>query len=416
MPATRSTDKSLWGHASTPVFYHPVQHADHQFISIQKIPVFVAQSGRVPHSAFAPFTDDDFAIAHDPGFVQGVFSMRLSNGFGTRDESVNNALRYSSASLWAATDHVLGPEVSGPRRIACSATQGFHHSGYDFAGGYCTFNGLVIAARKAMRQYPDIGRVLIIDGDGHYGNGTDDIIRRGNLTTIINITRPDIGPGGDGGPHSSFTATDWLEWTADLITTHRPGLILFQSGGDAWSADPYGAGYLSREALHFRDAGVFTAAMTAGIPLVWNLAGGYADPMQRTIDIHLETLRTSDRILGGETLVTPRPALGSGEAVCVRLLQSRKGEDLLRTLTAEAADKDGWQILEGADEYVGDGLDHIAYWLRNEFARLVGGRLGASAPQMALVNLRKVARHVLRIDSGPVPQPDLTGLSVPVAR
>ena len=42
MPATRSTDKSLWGHASTPVFYHPVQHADHQFISIQKIPVFVA--------------------------------------------------------------------------------------------------------------------------------------------------------------------------------------------------------------------------------------------------------------------------------------------------------------------------------------------------------------------------------------
>ena len=256
MPATRSTDKSLWGHASTPVFYHPVQHADHQFISIQKIPVFVAQSGRVPNSAFAPFTDDDFAIAHDPGFVQGVFSMRLSNGFGTRDESVNNALRYSSASLWAATDHVLGPEGSGPRRIACSATQGFHHSGYDFAGGYCTFNGLVIAARKAMRQYPDIGRVLIIDGDGHYGNGTDDIIRRGNLTTIINITRPDIGPDGDGGPHSSFTATDWLEWTADLITTHRPGLILFQSGGDAWSSDPYGAGYLSREALLPRRRGI----------------------------------------------------------------------------------------------------------------------------------------------------------------
>lgn len=406
MPATRSTDRSPRGHTSTTVFYHPVQHADHQFISIQKIPVFVAQSGRTPHSAFAPFTDDDFAIAHDPGFVQGVFSMRLSNGFGTRDESVNNALRYSSASLWAATDHVLGPEFPGPRRIACSATQGFHHSGHDFAGGYCTFNGLVIAALKALGKYPDIGRVLIIDGDGHYGNGTDDIILRKKLSQIINITRPDIGPGGDGGPHSSFTATDWLEWTADLITTHRPGLILFQSGGDAWSSDPYGAGYLSREALHFRDAGVFTAAVTAGIPLVWNLAGGYADPMQRTIDIHLETLRTSDRILAGKTLVTPRPALGPAEAGCVRMLESEAGEDLLRLLTREAASAAGQQVPQGATEDAKDGLEPIADWLRLTFADVVGGRLGLPAPHMALVDLRQVARHVLRIGRGAIPQPD----------
>ena len=100
--------------------------------------MFVAQSGRTPQSAFDPFTNDDFAVAHDPTFVQGVFSMRITNGFGTRDASVNNALRYSSASLWAATDHVLDPGATVPWRIACSATQGFHHSGYDFAGGYCT--------------------------------------------------------------------------------------------------------------------------------------------------------------------------------------------------------------------------------------------------------------------------------------
>jgi len=43
-------------------------------------------------------------------------------------------------------------------------------------------------------------------------------------------------------------------------------------GGDAWSADPIGARYLYREALHFRGAGVFKCAVAAGIPLDWNLA------------------------------------------------------------------------------------------------------------------------------------------------
>jgi len=85
--------------AKTPIYYHPVQHATHDWISIQKIPVFVAQSGGTP-VPFAPFTNGDFALAHNPAFVEGIFGMRTRNGFGTKDESINKALRYSSASLW----------------------------------------------------------------------------------------------------------------------------------------------------------------------------------------------------------------------------------------------------------------------------------------------------------------------------
>ncbi len=284
----------------TPVFYHPIQHASHDFISIQKIPVFIAQSGRDP-IGFEPFTDDDFAVAHDPQFVANVFGLRTRNGFGTMDENLNHALRYSSASLWAAVSHVLKANQGGYRTasgVACSATQGFHHSGYKFAGGFCTFNGLIIAARKALAAYPDVARVLIIDGDGHYGNGTDDIIQHLKLRdTIINVTRQEIGKGGNGGPHSRFSKDDWEAWTRDLITTHTPGLVIFQSGGDAWDLDPLGSGYLSKEALGHRDRGVFGAAQSAGIPLVWNLAGGYANPMQLTIDLHLQTLRISDEAL-----------------------------------------------------------------------------------------------------------------------
>jgi hypothetical protein len=46
-----------------------------------------------------------------------------------------------------------------------------------------------------------------------------------------------------------------------------------------------------------RDRGIFQATTNAGVPLVWNLAGGYTDPMQRTIDIHLMTLQQSDEVL-----------------------------------------------------------------------------------------------------------------------
>ncbi|NDH67265.1 MAG: hypothetical protein EBY22_05040 [Gammaproteobacteria bacterium] len=65
-------------------------------------------------------------------------------------------------------------------------------------------------------------------------------------------------------------------------------------GDDAWDLDPFNACYLSFDALGRRDHAVFAAAKAQGVPVAWNLAGGYADPMQKTIDIHLQTLRLSD--------------------------------------------------------------------------------------------------------------------------
>jgi hypothetical protein len=51
--------------------------------------------------------------------------------------------------------------------------------------------------------------------------------------------------------------------------------------------------------LKHRDEGVFKACKHAGVPVAWNLAGGYSDPMQLTIDIHLQTLAVSDSVIAG---------------------------------------------------------------------------------------------------------------------
>jgi len=270
----------------TPIFYHPEQRVAHQFISVQKIPEFVRQADRKPLE-FDPYQTTDFFSAHDPDFVRDVLACKTPNGFRTLDSEINKALHYSNASMGAAVQHVL---LHGG--IACSASQGFHHAHYDHCYGFCTFNGLVIAARKALER---VGTVLIIDGDAHQGDGTEDCLERLNLAErIINVTREGAVVIGEA-EHNDFSVVEWKTFVDDLIRRYQPGLVIYQAGADAWDQDPFKAGYLSFEALGRRDCGVFAAAKAHGVPLAWNLAGGYADPMQKTIDIHLQTLKISDQ-------------------------------------------------------------------------------------------------------------------------
>lgn len=269
--------------ALTPLFYSQHQVADHEFISIQKLPAFVDGARRQAIEP-EPFTETDFMLAHKSSYVKKILKLEESNGFGTRSSSINRALAYSNASMWAAAEHVL---INGG--VACSVSQGFHHASYDSNFGYCTFNGLVIAALKALKSGVD--KVLIIDGDAHYGDGTDSCIKNLGLGyQIINVTRDQ----GIGKLQSGLDVAGWIDFTEELIRRHRPGLVLYQAGADAWIDDPYGCGYLDFDELGRRDEGIFTACRKHGVPTAWNLAGGYSDPMDKTVAIHLQTLEASD--------------------------------------------------------------------------------------------------------------------------
>ena len=270
----------------TPIFYSPRQVADHAFISIQKLPAFVAGAERATIEP-EPYTEKDFKLAHQARYVEDVLGLKINNGFGTRSDSINQALAYSNASLWAAAQHVLN--MGG---LACSASQGFHHASYDSNFGYCTFNGLVIAARKAI----DAGAksVLIIDGDAHYGDGTENCIKALALEQQVkNITRDK----GIGHLQRGLDAEGWDNYAEELIMRHKPCLLIYQAGADAWVDDPYGSGYLSFTELGWRDQGIFSACIRNRIPTVWNLAGGYSEPMTKTVAIHLQTLAKSDEAM-----------------------------------------------------------------------------------------------------------------------
>jgi hypothetical protein len=54
--------------------------------------------------------------------------------------------------------------------------------------------------------------------------------------------------------------------------------------------DPLG-GVLSTEEMIERDRLVFGAARSTGTPIAWNLAGGYQEPLERVIALHVNTMR-----------------------------------------------------------------------------------------------------------------------------
>ena len=270
--------------AAMPVFYTPLMVAEAgSFSPSAAKPSAVVASWRkldVPLNVIAPepASVQDLARAHLPAFVDAVLSCRSDNGFGNRSEAVAKSLPYTSGAMLAAARESLR---NG--RVAVAPCSGFHHAGYANAGGFCTFNGLMVTA-MALHAAGEVKRVGILDFDHHYGDGTDNIIDRLRIDWIRHYSA---------GEHygSPADATRFLSSIPGLVAAMKGcDVILYQAGADPHIDDPLG-GWLSTVQLFERDLLVFQAAAELGIPVAWNLAGGYQTPLRRVLEIHDNTMR-----------------------------------------------------------------------------------------------------------------------------
>ena len=139
-------------------------------------PTIIAQAlqdEKFPVQFFAPrgMLFWELARVHDPTYVKGVLQAKAENGLGTRNPRVAASLPYTCGSMLGAA------LAASPDLPACSLTSGFHHACWNHGGGFCTFNGLATTA-AALLTKGTTSRVAILDCDAHYGNGTDDILRR----------------------------------------------------------------------------------------------------------------------------------------------------------------------------------------------------------------------------------------------
>lgn len=225
-----------------------------------------------------PVSIETLCLAHSHDFVEGVLSCRLANGFGNKSPKVAATLAYTTGAFLAAARAAIS---NG--EVAVAPCSGFHHAGYANARGYCTFNGLAVTA-LALKRDGLAGKVGILDCDQHFGDGTAEIIKRLDAGSWIK--------------HVTVGETHWMEGHAPYFLRLLPGLarqfagcdvLLYQAGADPHINDPLG-GWLTTEQLALRDRIVFETARVIGLPVAWNLAGGYQTPLRRVLDIHDNTL------------------------------------------------------------------------------------------------------------------------------
>lgn len=240
-------------------------------------------------ASVSPLTREDIKEAHDPSYVDRVLDLKIENGFGNKNPAVAPALlwttgSFSTAAAWAYTF----------KENTMSPTSGFHHAEFYRGGGFCTFNGLAIAAIRLKKQFPDI-KIGIIDIDHHYGNGTDNIIKKLKLDYIKHYTF--------GADYTNYDwrggqkAETWLRFLPNVVTSFKDcSIIFYQAGADPHVEDPFG-GALTTAQLRKRDEIVFGELKALKIPVCWNLAGGYQEPIQKVLDIHNATMEECLKVM-----------------------------------------------------------------------------------------------------------------------
>ena len=294
------------------VVYSPRYHLDigaHVFPTAKYHAVAerVVESGLVHAEAFVEpvaASWDDLALVHTASYLQA-----LRSGTMAPDQIARLEIPYAAAIVegfrfmtgGTITAAVLA--LDGADRTAVHLGGGFHHAHGGHGEGFCMFNDVAAAIRRAFRDRL-AGRAAVIDLDVHQGNGTASIFAGDSRVFTLSIhdednypfVKPpstlDIGlPRGTG----DDAYLDLLDGALARTLESLPDVVFYLAGADPYADDQLGGLALTREGLRRRDRAVFHAARSAGVPIVVLLAGGYARRFSDTVAIHAATVEEAAR-------------------------------------------------------------------------------------------------------------------------
>jgi acetoin utilization deacetylase AcuC-like enzyme len=201
------------------------------------------------------------------------------------------AALHAAGGAAAMVDALLG---DGPRAGASLHRPPGHHAEAARAMGFCLFNNVAVAARRALDEH-GVGRVLILDLDVHHGNGTNDIFHATDEVLFTSIHQsplyPGTGPTSDtgSGPGEGYTVNlpvpdgsgddvfcSLVEHVAlPLARAYEPGLLLVSAGFDAHADDPLAGCQVSDEGYAAMAGSLRRLADELGVGLGIVLEGGY---------------------------------------------------------------------------------------------------------------------------------------------
>ena len=235
---------------------------------------------------------------HDPGLVArirgGDLTVREQRALGLpwSPELVERSRRSVAGTVAAARFAVragIGINLGG----------GTHHAGRAFARGYCVFNDVAVALSR-LRADGLAERALVVDCDVHQGDGTADLLgpdpscftlslhgaRNYPFQRIPSDLDVDIAVGT--GDERYLAALD--EALDYAVPRARAQFAFYLAGADPWEHDRLGKLSLTKAGLRARDERVIDRLRESGAAVCVVLAGGYAEDVRDTVDIHAATV------------------------------------------------------------------------------------------------------------------------------
>ncbi|MGC8939834.1 MAG: histone deacetylase family protein [Candidatus Bathyarchaeia archaeon] len=186
---------------------------------------------------------------------------------------------------------------SGEAKRAISIGGGYHHAGKSYGGGFCIFNDIAVLV-EYLRDKHNVKRILILDYDVHFGNGTSDIYYQDPNVLFISLHQDPrtLYPGtgfiwqiGEGAGEGYNVNVPLPPGTGDgtylyalkeifvpLADEFKPQIIIANGGSDSHFADSLGDLNLTAEGF-FEVAKLIreTANTVCGGKVVLLLGSGY---------------------------------------------------------------------------------------------------------------------------------------------
>jgi acetoin utilization deacetylase AcuC-like enzyme len=242
---------------------------------------------------------EDLLLVHTADYVDRFTRGELTEtevrrlGFPWSDALVERSYRAAGGTIEAA-------RCALDSGIAMNLAGGTHHAFPSHGEGFCVFNDVAIAIR-ALQRDGVIERAAVVDLDVHQGNGTHAVFAGDPRVLTFSMHGERNYPF-----HKVAGCVDieLADGTADeeylsLLSRALPGvlaaanadIVFYLAGADPLVSDRLGRLAVTFDGLARRDAFVLEQCAEIGLPVVITIAGGYAEPIDQTVNAHAATAR-----------------------------------------------------------------------------------------------------------------------------
>lgn len=293
-PAGSSTERRM------SVFFDPAWIvADFELETVTKAAVVAERIGRrrpdVDLVRPEPASIDDLLRVHDRDYVDALLTgeprQLATGGLGRWSPEILASVLGSTGGVTAAM------RTARERGTAGSLSSGLHHARRDGGAGFCTVNGLALAAVLALAEGVD--SVGILDTDAHFGGGTHSIVGDDERVRIADVSTNAYDQWrSDKERHRTEFVTD-VDRYLDAVNESLDhvgdvGLLLYNAGMDPADTDriQFGCG-IPDDVLAERERVVAAWCERTSTPVAFVLAGGYGagdDGLSIVADLHMHTI------------------------------------------------------------------------------------------------------------------------------